>query len=148
MAAQHKAARAVDLRSEPGGNAPNDARISRKQVENSMDFALDVLDTLQVSVGVRTIDRVQGPLAFLALSVSAGVVGSGAIATGLATGSEFLEIMIWFTVLVTMVLAFGMAYTWHTVDRARENVKNAQPRNRLPSRTRVTSREDRSTIDS
>lgn len=134
MTERSRTPRAMDLRGEPGGDAPRDAHIRRTPSPSSWNFDLGLRDMIKLSLGMKTADRIQGPLAFTSIAVLAILAG---VAFGLlsvhAGGGYYANMSVAVGVFAAMMTC-GMWFNWHTIDRVRREIADASPADKRPAR--------------
>lgn len=117
MAARARVTRSIDLQSEP---APKDPYIGR--TPTTVDIKLGVRDIVRLSLGLRTADRLQGSLAFGVIA-SLALAASAIFATiSIAADGGYVATMLTAAAAFLIMLAAGMTFNWHTVERIRRSV--------------------------
>lgn len=115
--ARARVTRSIDLQSEP---APKDPYIGR--TPTTVDIKLGVRDIVRLSLGLRTTDRLQGPLAFGSIAGLA-LAASAIFATiSITADGHYLATMLTAAAAFLVMLAAGMIFNWHTVERVRRSV--------------------------
>ncbi|MDG4764098.1 hypothetical protein O7632_08260 [Solwaraspora sp. WMMD406] len=148
MTERSRAPRAMDLRGEPGGDAPRDAHIRRTPSPSSWNFDLGLRDMIKVSLGMKTADRIQGPLAFTSIAVLAILAGVAFCLLSVHAGGGYYANMSVAIGVFAAMMTCGMWFNWHTIDRVRREIADAAPAGTRPTRPaarKTTARKPRAT---